>query len=126
MLICFEHTQADTDLLSDRRARMEEWREWYEGKRAHREQMAAAAQRIIAQRYPALVDKPDDYTIEQVGVVTNYVDAAAHALILGFSAGIATVHQAAGSLAVQFSTMILLHICSSSYHSVRSCTVIYA
>jgi translation initiation factor 3 subunit B len=57
--------QADTDLLSDRRARIEEWREWYEGKRAHREQMAAAAHKIISQRYPELVNKPDDYTIEQ-------------------------------------------------------------
>jgi hypothetical protein len=60
--------QADTDLLSDRRARIEEWREWYEGKRAHREQMAAAAHKIISQRYPELVNKPDDYTIEQVGL----------------------------------------------------------
>ncbi len=46
---------------------MEEWREWYEGKRPHREQMAAAAQKIISARYPELVDKPDDYSIEQVG-----------------------------------------------------------
>jgi hypothetical protein len=59
------HLQADTDLLSDRRARMEEWREWYEGKRTHREQMAAAAAKIISARYPDLVDKPDDYTLEQ-------------------------------------------------------------
>lgn len=63
---CSYHAQADTDLLSDRRARIEEWREWYEGKRAHREQMAAAAHKIISQRYPELVNKPDDYTIEQV------------------------------------------------------------
>ena len=63
-----DRSQADTDLLSDRRARIEEWREWYEGKRAHREQMAAAAHKIISQRYPELVNKPDDYTIEQVGL----------------------------------------------------------
>lgn len=58
--------QADTDLLSDRRARMDEWREWFEFKRSHREQMAAAAQKIISQRYPTLVDLPEDYTTEQV------------------------------------------------------------
>jgi hypothetical protein len=28
--------------------------------------MAAAAHKIISQRYPELVNKPDDYTIEQV------------------------------------------------------------
>lgn len=52
--------------MSDRRARMDEWREWYEGKRAWREQMAAAREKIIAARYPHIVESPDDYTIEQV------------------------------------------------------------
>jgi translation initiation factor 3 subunit B len=56
--------QADTDLLSDRRARMDEWREWADQKRAWRDQMAAAAQQIIKARYGG-ADAPDDYTIEQ-------------------------------------------------------------
>lgn len=59
-------TQADTDLLSDRRSRMDEWREWADGRRAWRDQLAAAAQKIIEARYQSAED-PDDYTVQQVG-----------------------------------------------------------
>ena len=58
------HPQADTDLLSDRRARMDEWREWVEGRREWRAKLQAATESIIKARYPQS-DEPDNYTIEQ-------------------------------------------------------------
>ncbi len=50
---------------------MDEWREWAEGRRAWRDQMAAAAQKIIEARYESAED-PDDYTVQQVGSCCLY------------------------------------------------------
>lgn len=59
--------QADTDLLSDRRTRMEEWHAWMDGKKEWAEKQASASHQIILSRYPQ-ADEPDTYTTEQVRI----------------------------------------------------------
>lgn len=56
--------QADTDLLSDRRARMDEWQAWLDSHREWREAQLKAREAIIAAKYPQ-ANEPDTYTTEQ-------------------------------------------------------------
>mmetsp|Transcript_10169 Transcript_10169/g.30552 ORF Transcript_10169/g.30552 Transcript_10169/m.30552 type:complete len:728 (-) Transcript_10169:256-2439(-) len=59
--------QADTDLLSDRRARMDEWQAWLDSHREWREAQLKAREAIIAAKYPQ-ANEPDTYTTEQEAV----------------------------------------------------------
>ena len=56
--------QADTDLLSDRRARMDEWQKWVDSRKEWRESQAKARDAIILARYPQ-ANEPDTFTTEQ-------------------------------------------------------------
>lgn len=56
--------QADTDLLSDRRARMDEWQAWLDSHREWREAQLKAREAIIAAKYPQ-ANEPDTYSTEQ-------------------------------------------------------------
>lgn len=56
--------QADTDLLSDRRTRMEEWQTWVESRKEWQEKQAAEGHQLILARYPQ-ADQPDTFTTEQ-------------------------------------------------------------
>lgn len=56
--------QADTDLLSDRRARMDEWQKWADSRKEWRKSQAKARDAIILARYPQ-ANEPDTFTTEQ-------------------------------------------------------------